>query len=381
MSDLIEDVVPDGLAPVAGLAAREVRLPSSADGHEQPVLIGVPETGEAPRPLLVGLHTWSADYRQQWAAMGPVAAARGWLLVLPNFRGPNLVTNPAAREAGGSLLAQRDVMDAVRFMQREYAVDAARIYLLGGSGGGHMALMMAGKYPEVWAGVSAWCPVSDLRAWHSQRNGYAPHIEAVCGGAPGDSAGVDFEYLVRSPRTFITNLANARVNIRHGDQDPIIWVRQTWETYERLRGLPHRVEFGSWSGGHDMLLEAGAQWLAEQLRPSGPPIRQRIVTDEAKWYYWLYVEPAGPLTLGHCDAEYHPALPATADAPPQAARLRLQVEGCREVRVRGGDLGLGAPASVLRAGVAAAAAEVRTADGYLFLTPETSAPAEYWVEF
>ena len=53
-------------------------------------------------------------------------------------------SNPCCTEAGASLLAQRDVLDAVRYMQGAFTLDDTRLYLLGGSGGGHMSLMMAG---------------------------------------------------------------------------------------------------------------------------------------------------------------------------------------------------------------------------------------------
>ena len=45
-------------------------------------------------------------------------------------------------------------------------MDDKRIYLVGISGGGQMALIMAGRAPNVWAGVSAWVPIADLAEWH-----------------------------------------------------------------------------------------------------------------------------------------------------------------------------------------------------------------------
>ncbi|NOZ20411.1 MAG: prolyl oligopeptidase family serine peptidase, partial [Planctomycetes bacterium] len=92
--------------------------------------------------------------------MGPPALERGWLLVLPNFRGPNLPKNPKAPEACASIPAQHDVIDSVNYMIANFNVDKKRIYLTGGSGGGHMAHMMAAKYPDLWAGVSAWVSIT-----------------------------------------------------------------------------------------------------------------------------------------------------------------------------------------------------------------------------
>ncbi|MEN6549776.1 MAG: prolyl oligopeptidase family serine peptidase [Armatimonadia bacterium] len=339
---LIVDASAQNLPPIKGMTLSEVTLPSSLDGKQQPVIVGVPENLDAtkPTPLLVGIHTWSADDRQQTAAMAPLCARYGWLMILPNFRGANVTTNPAPREAGASLPAQHDILDAVNHMKSTYRVDESRIYIIGGSGGGHMSLMMAGKYPDIWAGVSAWCPVSSLSDWHAQQNGYAPHIEAVAGGKPGDSAEVDFEYLRRSPRTFLTNAANTNLQICHGDKDQTIWVTQTWKTYEVLRPLKHRAEFYSWTGGHDMLTERGFEWLSRQVKPSTAPLAQHLVTDEAKWYFWLYVAPGAPNTFARCDAILTPATPAKDNEPAQPAKLAVAVEQAKDVRLNLGALSL-----------------------------------------
>lgn len=339
---LIVDSSAQNLPTVKGITLSEVAIPSSLDGKPQPVIVGIPEGLDATKltPLVVGIHTWSADYRQQTAAMAPLAAKYGWLMVLPNFRGPNLTTNPTPREAGASIPAQHDVLDAVNYMKATYRVDESRIYIIGGSGGGHMSLMMAGKCPDLWAGVSAWCPVSSLSDWHAQQNSYAPHVEAVAGGKPGDSAEVDFEYLRRSPRTFLTNAANTNVQICHGDKDPTIWVTQTWKTYEVLRPLKHRAEFYSWTGGHDMLTERGFEWLSRQVKPQAAPLAQHIVTDEAKSYFWLYVAPGAASAFARCDAVLTPVTPAKDDEPAKPAKLAVAVEEAKEVRLDLGALSL-----------------------------------------
>ena len=84
-----------------------------------------------------------------------------------------------------------------------------------GLGGGYTSLIMAGKRPDLWAGVSAWVPISDLRAWHRECKAkglkYAREIELSCGGAPGSSPKADQEYAKRSPLTFLKKAK--RVNL------------------------------------------------------------------------------------------------------------------------------------------------------------------------
>ncbi len=292
------------LPEIEGIRLRQLRIPSSVDGAEQPVVIGIPE-GYDPAtqtPLLIGLHTWSADYLQRVEAYATQAARRGWLVVLPNFRGPNCTTNPNAFEAGGSILAQHDIVDARQYMVESFNVDPARVYITGDSGGGHMTMLMCAKYPDLFSAAAAWVAVTDLREWWELGNTYRPHIEAVCGGAPGDSAQVDFEYLRRSPRTFMTNLAHTRVLLAHGDRDFTIPVEQAWRSFRVLGDLPaHHTIFQVFSGGHEADHEAAFAWLSSQVAPPQTPTELHLVTDESKSYYWAELEVAGELMLGKAD--------------------------------------------------------------------------------
>ncbi len=193
-------------------------VPSSIDDTQQSIEI-YPASNDSPRPLLVMLHYWSANLDRfdgtEWAA---AAKRADWHLVLPDFRGAN--NRP---EACGSLLARQDILDAVDYALEHYAVDESRIYLVGVSGGGHMAMLMAAHAPKRWTAVSAWAGISDLAAWHAETKAvdlkYYRDIEAVVGGAPGTSSAVDEELRVRSPIHFLGNAKNLPVEIATGVHD------------------------------------------------------------------------------------------------------------------------------------------------------------------
>jgi len=192
-------------------AVRAVRYPSAADRTQQPAVFYAPESKD-PVPLLVGLHTWSGDYRQSrpGAAYATWCIEKGWAFIGPNFRGPNRTP-----QATGSDLAVKDVLSAVDYAKTRVKVDPSRVYLVGVSGGGHMALLLAGRAPKVWAGVSAWVGISDLKAWHAEctkaKRKYARDIELSCGGPPGKSAAVDRQYALRSPLTHLSAARKARL--------------------------------------------------------------------------------------------------------------------------------------------------------------------------
>ncbi len=193
-----------------------VQVKSSIDGTMQPCWFWAPPKANAePVPLIVGLHTWSADYRQKptYASSLRYAMNKGWAMVGPNFRGPN--KTPAA--CGGNLAVQ-DIVDAVNYAKGRVKIDPRRVFIIGGSGGGHMTLLMAGRHPEIWAGCVAFCPISDIARWHADSlldhpgrgKGYAKMLESACGGKPDEKPD---EYRLRSPLTWLGNARKAGVPV------------------------------------------------------------------------------------------------------------------------------------------------------------------------
>lgn len=199
---------------------KEVTYRSKADDGDQSALFYVPETSK-PTALLVALHPWSADYRS--GTDGPAYAKecirRGWAMVHPNFRGPN--NRP---EAVGSELVVQDILSSVEFAKQQANIDPERIYLVGVSGGGYAALLLAGRSPETWTAVSAWVPIADLSVWHQEsryetKRVYWRHLEAACGGPPGASEEVDQQYKLRSAVTWLPEAKEVPIDINAGIHD------------------------------------------------------------------------------------------------------------------------------------------------------------------
>lgn len=187
-----------------------VEVVSTGDGTRQPCYFWAPEQAlRTPVPLIVGLHTWSCDIRQlaHYKTVLAEAERRGWAFVGPNFRGPN--NTP---QGCGSELAVQDIVDAVNSAKARVKIDDRRVYIIGGSGGGHMTLLMMGRHPEIFAAGAAFCPITDLARWHADSRlehpgrvkGYAQMLESACGGTPAEKPA---EFAKRSPLTW---LAKAR---------------------------------------------------------------------------------------------------------------------------------------------------------------------------
>jgi len=239
---------------------REITVTSTLDGTSQPSLYYHPGEGE-PVPLVVGLHTWSYDRFNQQRHYLSLCRERRYALLLPEFRGPNLDSNPHCADACGSAKAVGDVLDAVRQVAADPGIDRGNIFLLGCSGGGQMALLAAEAAPELFRAVEAWCPVTDLERWHRYAveagKHYARHIEACTGGDPG-------EYARRSPATHPERLARLPVSIHHGRHDTVVPFRHSVAFAERVVAAGNdRVYLDIFDGGHEQIPARSFEWFAK----------------------------------------------------------------------------------------------------------------------
>jgi pimeloyl-ACP methyl ester carboxylesterase len=255
----------------------KVGIPCS-DGATQEAMWFAPASTEK-KPLLVGLHTWSSSYASAGgdAVYAEWCVAQGWAFVHPDFRGPNW-TAPAL----GSDRAVQDVVEAVAWAKQQTQVDETRIYLIGVSGGGHMAMLMAGRHPEIWAGVSAWCGIDDIAQWHAEhtKNGvpdkYAQNIEAALGHAPTKG---DPEAWKRSPLSCLKQAAAVPL-----DAFPLFYETQKlppgWQPAPPdasygvkvpiFRHISGNTRLTLFEGGHEIVHQAALNWLAKQRR--GQPV-------------------------------------------------------------------------------------------------------------
>lgn len=195
-------------------SALKTSVKSSLDGTMQPCYFWAPAKAATEAvPLIVGLHTWSGDITQldHYRTVQAEAECRGWAFVGPNFRGPN-----STPQGCGSEFAVQDIVDAVDFAKAKTRINPKRVYIIGGSGGGHMTLLMLGRHPEVFAAGAAFCPITDVARWHDDSildhpgrgKGYARMLESACGGLPADRRE---EYAARSPLTWLKNAKAAGV--------------------------------------------------------------------------------------------------------------------------------------------------------------------------
>lgn len=298
----------------AETAVEDVRITSTADGTAQPALWAPPPGPGAP--LLVVVHSWSTGYEQELnIPLAQWAEQVGWGYVQPDFRGVN--DDP---DATGSALAVQDVLDAVDFAVATGGVDPERVYVLGFSGGGLMALLLAGTHPDRFAGAVSWVPIHDLSAWYAYnraeqpQRAYAGQIAASCGGDPTTDPAAAASCAARSPAAVLPAAAAAGVPVYLGAgiDDDIVPPSDAAQAFNALAApgdrlseeavaalrdgqlpadLGGRIETETWfspddpdvlfartsaavtltlfDGGHNMVYYPGLEWLA-RLDATGP---------------------------------------------------------------------------------------------------------------
>ena len=293
---------------------RVIRIRSTADGKPQRA-IWYDSGAKTPKPLLVVLHSWSADYEQNLnIPFAEFAIANDWAFIHPDFRGPN-----RRPQATASDLTVQDVLDAVEYARSHSAIDSRRIYAVGYSGGAMQALVVASHQPELWAGVAAWGAIHDIADWfrhrHDGSRDYRLTIVASCGGKPTPGSPAAAECHARSPAAQLDQAAGrVPVLIAHGIKDRTVPPRHAIDAYNALAdeddrfsadqrtfidgrhalppqlvpdrppdsplsrtfasaGKPLRLERQSravtlalFDGGHDMVYNATLLWLSQQRR-------------------------------------------------------------------------------------------------------------------
>lgn len=238
----------------------EILVKSTIDGSMQPSLF-YKSLSKEKRPLLVGLHTWSNNRFNQVGNMVPIAEKYDFNLLLPEFRGDNLKSNPICKEACGSILAKQDIKDAIDYIVENENIDKDNIFLLGLSGGGHMALLMAGFCPEYFKAIGAYVPITNLEKWANQNAYYREHILACCSN---DTK----EMEKRSPFSYIDIIAKANLKIFHGKFDNTVPMTQSMELYNEIikRYPDSRVFLDIFDGGHEIDLKTAMYWINSQYK-------------------------------------------------------------------------------------------------------------------
>jgi predicted peptidase len=156
------------------------------------------------------------------AATAPTAAAKGRF---GGFGGGNQPAN--LRE-----LSEKDTMNVIAMVRKEFKVDDKRIYIMGHSMGGAGALYLGSKYPKMFAAVAAEAPAA---FWQTRKETLQPMKDA-----------------------------KVPVMIVHGDIDEVVPVTNTLAWVDAMKELKMKYEFIEQPGiTHGPVIESGLKPIYE----------------------------------------------------------------------------------------------------------------------
>lgn len=147
----IADAIQAGKDPFAGKHGDfRKAYRSSVDNTLQPYRLFIPDNYDAskPTPMVVALHGMGGDENSMFDSYGKElprdAQSHGFIVVAPKGR------TPASMYRG---TAEKDVLDVMAEVERDYKVDKSRVFLMGHSMGGFGTWSIAMAHPELFAAL------------------------------------------------------------------------------------------------------------------------------------------------------------------------------------------------------------------------------------
>jgi poly(3-hydroxybutyrate) depolymerase len=218
-------------------------------GKEMEYALFVPSgyAKEKKAPLLVALHGMGGNPRQIMRSRGltDLAERHGYIVVAPmgyNSRGWYGLKVPRGLGKGGfgkgkgeavpenfSELSEKDVMNVLKLVRKDFNIDEKRIYLMGHSMGGGGTWHLGAKYPDIWAGLAPIAPAAFGRPTGLDKIKHIPVI-VVQGDADNLVRATGTRRWVEKMKEL--NMTYHYLEIAGGGHGDVIW-----------RGMPKIFEF------------------------------------------------------------------------------------------------------------------------------------------
>ena len=270
-------------------------------------------------PLLIGIHGLTSSGGWMRDFLAPEANERGWLLAAPDMHGRYYQNT--GEYALAYVGAQHDIIDTVEYMTSHYNVDTSRIYVFGSSMGGQIATVMAAKYPDLFAAISASSSLTDLEDWYDELGSLSgvlwvrDVIENETGGTPSEAP---FEYQRRSAMWMPQNSRSIPLHMWHNESDLLVDVHHSLDLADAIDGWNPTIAVtvttvvsagctDEYKHCYDPGLDDVFDYLSGFATNSQPPLSLTLRTDESKPYYWLNFAQTGGDHWSEVEAMYSPA--------------------------------------------------------------------------
>jgi len=213
-------------APAATPGLKSFRTYASpADGASRSYTIRTPASydGTSPLPAVLFLHgRGGGAFSFEAQPYLDAADANGYVLIFWQGRpDPNGLLSTYYVDAANGIPDETDVLACLDDALSHFAIDPARVHLVGFSQGGKGALLVGLKNPDRFASVTSGAGPSD--AFEGQKwSPSFPDFRDAAGGDPGAGGAVLARWYAQSARFYLRAARNLPVALAHGTQDDVV---------------------------------------------------------------------------------------------------------------------------------------------------------------
>lgn len=222
------------------LAPQEVVRYRARDGLEIEGLLIRPLNEQRGRryPLIINVHGGpEAHYRNGWltnySSPGQVAAARGFAVFYPNYRGSTgrgvEFTRASYKDPAGKEFD--DLVDAITHLAATGLVDKSKVGITGGSYGGYASGWAATRLTEHFAASVMFVGISNLASKWGTTDIPNEEFLVHAGRYPSD----DWQFHLQRSPVYYARQSRTPTLILHGRDDPRVHVSQSLDLYRHLK--------------------------------------------------------------------------------------------------------------------------------------------------
>ncbi|AQQ53419.1 S9 family peptidase [Planococcus lenghuensis] len=182
-----------------------------------------------------------AAERKQFRSMFQCFLNRGYTIFAPNFRGSTGYGSSFAKlvEQDWGEGPRLDCVAGIEWLFDNGITDRQKLFLVGGSYGGYMALLLHGRHPELFKAVVDIFGPSDLFTF---ANSVPPHWKPLMDRWLGDPERDKERFITDSPVTYLDGMTRPMLVIQ-GAKDPRVVKEESDQIVAKLRGAGRDVEY------------------------------------------------------------------------------------------------------------------------------------------
>ena len=274
------------------LAKQEVIQYTARDGESiEGVLIHPLDAEPGQRyPLILMVHGGPESHvangwRTRYVYPGQVAAARGFAVLFPNYRGSTGRGVPFAKAHQADYAGKEfnDLIDGVDYLIEKGLVDEDKVGVTGGSYGGFASAWCATYHTKRFAASVMFVGISDQISKSGTTDIANEMFLVHARKRPWD----DWQFFLKRSPIYYVEQARTPILILHGKEDPRVHPSQSMELYRHLKILgktPARLVFYPGEGHGNRKAAARLdynirmlRWMEHYLKgPGGDPPPNRI---------------------------------------------------------------------------------------------------------